>query len=147
MASVQDRTEPLNSLLRGELSAVETYQQALARVSNEPGAFELRHIEKEHRESAALLRQHIVQRGGKPAEDSGAWGTWARAVEGTAKLFGNAAALRALREGEEHGVNSYEAALKDENVDAECRQLISGTLLPRTRAHIPILDRFLNGST
>jgi uncharacterized protein (TIGR02284 family) len=146
MASVQDRTEPLNSLLRGELAAVETYQQALTRVSNEPGAFELRHIEKEHREAAALLRQHIVERGGKPAEDSGVWGTWARAVEGTAKLFGNAAALRALREGEEHGVNSYETALADANVDAECKQLISTTLLPRTRAHIPTLDRFLNGN-
>ena len=146
MASVQERTEPVNCLLRGELAAVETYQQALTRVSNEPGAFELRHIEKEHREAAALLRQHVVQRGGKPAEDSGAWGTWARAVEGTAKLFGNATALRALREGEEHGVSSYEAALGDPNLDAECRKLISETLLPRTRAHIPILDRFLNGS-
>ena len=145
MASVQDRTEPLNSLLRGELAAVETYQQALTRVSNEPGAFELRRIETEHREAAALLRQHIVERGGKPAEDSGAWGTWARAVAGTAGLFGNAAALRALREGEEHGVSSYETALADENLDAECKRLISGTLLPRTRAHIPTLDRFLDG--
>jgi demethoxyubiquinone hydroxylase (CLK1/Coq7/Cat5 family) len=145
MATVDERTEPLNSLLRGELAAVETYQQALTRVSTEPGAFELRHLETEHREAADLLRQHIVQRGGKPAEDSGVWGAWARAVEGTAKLFGNAAALRALKEGEEHGVSTYESALQNQNLDADSKELIRATLLPRTRAHIPTLARFLNG--
>jgi uncharacterized protein (TIGR02284 family) len=145
MTTVEERTEPLNSLLRGELAAMETYQQALDRVSTEPGAFELRRIETEHRQAAEVLRQHIVQRGGKPATDSGAWGTWARAVEGTAKLFGNAAALRALKEGEEHGASSYESALQDPNLDAECKELITSTLLPRTRAHIPTLERFLNG--
>jgi hypothetical protein len=145
MATVEERTEPLNRLLRGELAATETYQQALDRVSTEPGAFELRRIETEHRQAAEVLRRHIVQRGGKPAADSGAWGMWARAVEGTAKLFGNAAALRALKEGEEHGVSSYESALQDPNLDAECKELITSTLLPRTRAHIPTLERFLDG--
>lgn len=145
MPTVEERIEPLNSLLRGELAALETYQQALAKVSNEPGAFELRHLETQHREAAELLRQHIVQHGGKPATDSGAWGTWARAVEGTAKLFGNAAALRALKEGEEHGVSSYESALQNQDLDPDARELIAATLLPRTRAHIPVLDRFLNG--
>jgi hypothetical protein len=145
MPTVEERTEPLNSLLRGELAAVETYQQALTKVSTEPGAFELRNLEREHRQAAELLRQHIVQRGGRPAEDSGVWGTWARAVEGTAKLFGNAAALRALREGEEHGVGSYESALQNDTLDGDSKELIRSTLLPRTRAHLPTLDRFLNG--
>lgn len=145
MPSVEERTEPLNRLLRGELAAAETYQQALTRVSDEPGTPELRQIEKEHREAAELLRQHIVQRGGKPSTDSGAWGTWARAVQGTAQLFGNAVALRALREGEEHGVSSYETTLQDPNVDAECKELITTKLLPQTRAHLPTLDRFLDG--
>jgi demethoxyubiquinone hydroxylase (CLK1/Coq7/Cat5 family) len=145
MPTVEERTEPLNRLLRGELAAVETYQQALARVGNEPGAAELRQIETEHREAAELLRSQVVQRGGKPAADSGAWGTWARAVEGAASLFGNAAALRTLREGEEHGVSSYESALQEPALDAECKELISAKLLPRTRAHLPVLDRFLDG--
>jgi demethoxyubiquinone hydroxylase (CLK1/Coq7/Cat5 family) len=146
MPTVEERTEPLNSLLRGELAAVETYQQALGKASNEPGAVDLRQIEAEHREAAELLREYLVQRGGRPATDSGAWGTWARAVEGAAQLFGgNAAALRALKEGEEHGVSSYESALQDPNLDAESKELITATLLPRTRAHIPTLDRFLNG--
>ena len=144
MATKHERTDPLNSLLRGELSAVETYQQALDKVGNDPNAYELRRIASEHREAADTLRQHILQRGGQPAENSGAWGTWAKAVEGTAKVFGNTAAMKALKEGEEHGIKDYESALKNTDLDTECRTLISSTLLPRTRAHIPVLDRFLS---
>src|SRR2546430_5979518 len=39
----------LNSLLRGELAATETYQQALAKVGNDPKAADLRRIHVEHR--------------------------------------------------------------------------------------------------
>lgn len=144
MAATQERTDPLNSLLRGELSAVETYQQALDKVGDDPNGFELRRIASEHREAADTLRQHILHRGGKPPSDSGAWGTWAKIVTGAAKIFGDAAAIKALKEGEEHGAKEYQDALNDQNLDPECRQLISSTLLPRTRAHIDQLDRFLS---
>jgi uncharacterized protein (TIGR02284 family) len=140
---MEERTDPLNSLLRGELSAVETYQQALDKVGNDPSAYGLRQIASEHREAADTLRQHILQRGGKPSSDSGAWGTWAKTVTGASKIFGNAAAIKALKEGEEHGLKEYQNALNDTNLDPECRQLISSTLLPRTRSHISQLDQFL----
>src|SRR5262245_52104185 len=104
MATVTERTDTLNNLLRGELSAVETYRQALGKVGNEPDAAELRLIASEHREAADMLRRHILSRGGDPPYSAGAWGAWAKAVEGTAKLFGNAAAIKVLKEGEEHGV-------------------------------------------
>jgi uncharacterized protein (TIGR02284 family) len=133
----------LNSLLRGELSATETYQQALAKIGNDKGAEELRRIHVEHREAANTLRQHVHQHGAKPDQGSGAWGAFAKAVEGVAKLFGNTAALKALKEGEEHGIKEYEAALKDENLSADCKNLISTQLLPQTRAHIPVLDRLM----
>jgi uncharacterized protein (TIGR02284 family) len=143
MSAVVGHTDTLNSLLRGELSAVETYQQALKKLCDEPGALDLRRIEAEHREAVNLLRQHILDCGGQPDSSSGAWGAWAKTVTGTAKVFGNAAALKALKEGEEHGINSYENALKETDLDAECRMLIESTLLPQTRAHVPVLDRLL----
>lgn len=144
MATIDERTDPLNSLLRGELSAVETYNQALQKVGNEPGAGELRRICDEHRDAANTLRQHVRQRGAQPEHGSGAWGTFAKAVEGTAKVFGNSAAIKALKEGEEHGIKEYEDALKNRKLDPECRQLISARLLPQTRNHIPALDRFMH---
>jgi uncharacterized protein (TIGR02284 family) len=138
-------TDTLNTLLRGELSATETYQQALAKLGDTKGADELRRIHKEHREAANTLRQHIHDHGGKPDQGSGAWGAFAKAVEGTAKAFGADAALKALKEGEEHGIKEYEDALEDDSVLPDCKTLIRSTLLPQTRAHIPVLDRLMAG--
>jgi uncharacterized protein (TIGR02284 family) len=141
--------DTLNSLLRGEIAATETYQQALAKVGGDPNAPdpdapELQRIHREHREAANTLRQHVRHYGGKPDQGSGVWGAFAKAVEGLAKIFGNTAALSALKDGEEHGVSSYEQALEDESLPAECKTLISGTLLPQTREHINTLDRLMS---
>jgi uncharacterized protein (TIGR02284 family) len=139
----EKRTDLLNSLLRGELAATETYQQTLAKVGKDHPTDELRRIHQEHREAANLLRQHVHQQGGKPDQDSGAWGTFTKAVEGTFKLFGNTAALKALKEGEECGAREYEKALDNEQLPAECKDLIRTRLLPQTRAHVPMLDRIM----
>jgi uncharacterized protein (TIGR02284 family) len=136
-------TDTLNALLRGEIAATETYQQALARVGDDPKAEELRRIHREHREAANTLRKHVHEHGGKPDQGSGAWGKFAKAVEGTAKLFGDTAALKALKEGEEQGLNDYQEAVEDEDLPADCKTLISGTLLPQTRQHIAALDRLM----
>ena len=143
MLSVEERTAGLNRLIRGELSAVETYRQALDKMKDAPEATELHSIMVEHRRAVQLLREHVHQRGGTPADSSGPWGAWAKLVEGAAQLFGNAAALKALKEGEEHGVKEYERFLEDENADQECKTLASTQLLPQARSHIPILDRLI----
>ena len=143
MTTTKTAADTLNSLLRGELAATETYQQGLDKVGNDPGAAELRQIHVDHREAANTLRQHIHKLGGKPDQGSGAWGAFAKAVEGAAKLFGNTSALKALKEGEEHGVKLYEHALQDAELPAECQTLVRSKLLPQTRAHISVLDRLL----
>jgi uncharacterized protein (TIGR02284 family) len=132
-----------NSLLRGELSATETYQQALENVGHEPEAEDLRRIHREHREAANEWRKYVHKLGGKPDQDSGAWGMFAKAIEGSAKIFGNTAALKALKEGEEHGVKLYEDALKDQDLTADGLTMIRGTFLPQTREHINVLDRLM----
>jgi uncharacterized protein (TIGR02284 family) len=137
--------ETLNSLLRGEMSALETYRQAIEKLDDAkaPGANELHSLRRDHRDAADALWHHIEGHGEKPSETSGAWGAFAQAVTGTAKLFGNTAALKALKEGEEHGVKEYEAALKDENLPAECKSLIQGQLLPKQREHVSVVDRLM----
>jgi uncharacterized protein (TIGR02284 family) len=139
--------DTLNSLLRGELAATETYQQAMAKIKTEPAASSLRSIRDEHRDGANQLRQYVHHFGGQPDQDSGVWGAFAKLVEGSAKLFGEAAALKALKEGEEHGINAYEDALKDEGLPAECKWLINSQLLPQARAHIAALDRLMGAES
>jgi uncharacterized protein (TIGR02284 family) len=133
----------LNSLLRGELAATETYQQALAKVGSDPGADELRRIHVEHREAANTLRQHVHHCGGQPDQGSGAWGAFAKTVEGTARLFGDTAAMKALKEGEEKGLRDYQSALNDDSLQPDCKELIRSKLLPQTREHIAALDRLM----
>jgi uncharacterized protein (TIGR02284 family) len=142
-----DRTnncDALNCLLRGELAATETYQQAMEKAGDAGPAAELRQIRDEHRTAANTIRQHIHELGGKPDQDSGIWGAWAKAVEGTAKLFGNTAAMKALKEGEEHGLKEYEKVLQDASVPGACKTAIQTTFLPQTRAHISTLDRLMS---
>ena len=136
-------TDALNEMLRGEISAVETYQQALDKVGLEEGAGELRLIREDHIDAANTLRRHVHAYGGETDRGSGAWGTFAKAVEGTAKLFGNAAAIKALKKGEELGISSYESALKDDEFPPECKDLVRSTLLPQTRRHVQVLERMV----
>ncbi len=133
----------LNSLLRGELAATETYHQALGRVGDDPGEGDLRVIMAEHRDAANELRMHVHHFGGEPAHGSGAWGIFAKAVTGAAKILGQGAALEALKEGEAVGMDSYEYALQDPDLPAECRTLITTTLMPRCRTHVRMLDQLI----
>ena len=64
-------------------------------------------------------------------------------MQGTAKLLGDAAALKALKEGEEHGLKDYQDALEDKNLPADCQTLIRG-LIEKQRQHIPVLDRLIS---
>ena len=138
--SVDKTVEQLNSLLRGEISAVETYRQAIEKVGDEhvSDATALRAIAQEHGEDAQSLREAIEQLGAEADDSSGAWGAWAKTVQGVAKLFGDASALKALKEGEEHGLKDYEEALDD--VDTVSRTLIVNRLIPNQRRHIATLD-------
>ena len=106
------------------MAATETYRQALAKAGDDPRAAELRRIHDEHRAVANALRQHIHQHGDKPVQGSGGWGLYAKTVEAAARLFGDAAAMKALREGEEYGARDYEKALADPSVPEDCKGLI-----------------------
>ena len=130
-----------NQLLRGELSAIETYNQAIDKFKDSPTEIEvLEQILVDHEDSAELLRDHLVEMGAVPDTDSGAWGAFAKAVEGTATLLGESAALMALKEGEEHGIREYEDALADADVMEEAKETIREELLPRLVSHIPLLE-------
>lgn len=137
--------DAINALVKDELAAVETYRQALEKIGDDPSAEELRRIENDHERAVTLLQEEVAEMGEEPAISSGAWGAWARAVEGAAKLFGDRAAIRALKDGEEHGARDYERALEDQTLDEKVKMLILTSLLPRAREHIGVLDRFLAG--
>lgn len=129
-----DIVDQLNSFLCGELSAVETYRQALEKAEGHEIRSTLEQCARSHQQRVQLLRQEVQRRGGQPADTAGAWGTFAKLVEGGAKLFGEKAAIAALEEGEDHGRNDYKRDLDD--LDTETRAFVQQKLLPeQLRTH------------
>jgi Domain of unknown function (DUF2383) len=133
----------LNSLLRGEVAAVETYDLVIRKFDGQPQAVELQRIRAEHAESVEVLRDRVRHFGGEPAETSGAWGKFTAAITGTAKMFGPAAALGTLKQGEEYGIGQYENALADRDVATADKALIRERLLPQCNRHVADLERMI----
>ncbi len=87
-----------------------------------------------HQSRVMLLRDAIIAVGGTPADGSGPWGVFAKAVEGGARILGDKIAVSALEEGEDHGVKDYKADLGD--LDPSARILITSRLAPeQQRTH------------
>ncbi len=132
--------EVLNSLLRGEISAQEAHEKALAlsadMTANETA--EIRRISAEHTRSAEALRTEVFRLGGQPAGSAGAWGAFARAFQSSANLLGVSTAFSSLCEGETHGLKEYEEAL--ETASGPTRSLLQDVLIPNQKRHIAALD-------
>jgi len=138
--------ETLDKFLKDELSATETYQQTLDILREDAllgDAVNLMPIYENHKQAVSSLQALISRLGGSPAEDSGAWGTWAKIVQGGANLLGKEAALKSLQGGEKSGAEAYEEALQETELSSDIRSLIETKLLPAQQAHIRTLDRLL----
>lgn len=138
--------ETLNKLLKDELSATETYQQALDNVGPS-GSKSITPLHEAHKDAVSSLQSLISRLGGTPCEDSGTWGTWAKFVQGGANMLGKKAALMALQGGEKSGAEAYEEALQETELPSDIRSLIETKLLPAQQAHIRTLDRLLEAET
>jgi demethoxyubiquinone hydroxylase (CLK1/Coq7/Cat5 family) len=130
-----------NKLLRGELSAIETYTQAVSTFGTDRDAGQLRHILAVHEDNASRLRQHIAEMGGEASFSSGLWGGFAKALEAGALAFGESPALAVLQAGEEQGVREYEEALLNAGVMEEIKNVIRQHMLPRSHENVNTLLR------
>lgn len=150
--SIDEAVTQLNSFLRGEISAAETYRMAIDKVdkAEKNGNADthasslglLREMQEEHGRAAQAIRDRIRELGGEPSDSSGAWGAWAKFTQGTANLFGDASSLKSLKEGEEHGLKDYQEGVKD--IDATSAELVRNQLIPAQMKHINILDQLIS---
>ncbi|QRK04455.1 PA2169 family four-helix-bundle protein [Archangium violaceum] len=137
--------ETLNSFLRGEISAVETYRQAIDHVSNDRIRSQLEDCLHDHEHRVESIRERIEKLGGTPAGGSGPWGAFAKLVQGGADLLGEKAAIQALEEGEDHGLADYQRDL--DKTHGEARRLVRMELLPaqkRTHERLSRLKKTLH---
>lgn len=122
--------EQLNGMLRGERAAVETYGQCIDKLDDANLTRQLSELRSSHSGRVGRIAARVVMLGGEADSSSGAWGTFAKAVEGSAAVFGKAAAISALEEGEDHGKKMYSKL--DELTDST-RQFVQSELVPEQR--------------
>lgn len=138
--------DDLNSCLRGELAAIETYRQALEKSRSEYGTDpkfqQLEKMLRNHEQAATLLQSLVRQKGGEPDTDSGAWGAWANTVMGASRLLGDKAALKALKEGEESGVKQYRSLIDNTDTPADVRDAAM-KLMKNDKEHCTRLDTMM----
>lgn len=120
--------DALNSLLRGEISSVETYTQALSKIQDLQIQAQLEDCRASHLHRAQALKTKIQELGGRASEGSGVWGAFSKLVEGGAKVFGMKAAISALEQGEDFGKKDYQTALP--KLAPELRSFVEAQLWP-----------------
>lgn len=133
--------EVCNRLLRGELSAVESYSKVIDKFAGEPEVNQLHAIRDDHAWAAGRLQLNVRNMGGRPDTDSGAWGSFTKTLQSTANLFGENSALCLIEQGEKHGRDDYKDALSDDEVMADCKRMIREELLPKIEEHLDTLER------
>ncbi len=125
--------DKLNEFLSNELAAVETYRQLMEKTSGNLTQ-RLGELQLSHASRARELRDQITSLGGEAVNSSGAWGSFAKLIEGGAKMFSEKSGLAVLEEGEDKGLSEYRNDLDE--LDASCRNFVTTVLLPeQQRSH------------
>ncbi|MGH9892485.1 MAG: hypothetical protein ACREA0_10965 [bacterium] len=140
----------IKHLLNAELSAVETYEQALQEkdwkvLGPNPQIQALFHILVDHVQAASQLATEVQRLAGRPVNGTKeAWDrsshlrTDAARLFGDANPFGDKAALETLKESEESGLKEYQAVLH-QALSPEVKPLIR-SLKTKQQAHVRALD-------
>jgi len=130
----------LNSLLRSEISATESYTQAIPRFASDVEV--LREIAREHGQAVTELRAAIQSVGGTPDQSSGVFpALLPRVVNGPAQVFGEAAALKVLKDVEERGLDEYQDAIQ--RLNGSGSSWISDSQIPAQIKHISSIDSLI----
>ena len=133
----------IKDLVKGERAAVETYKQVFEKYGTDATIDKLREVSADHKKTMMTLEDIANKKGISFSSDSGAWGSWAKVVTGSAKMLGEKAALKALKEGEEHGLKQYKDALDSDDLPVEVRTAIKQDFIPSQQNHINIIDNLM----
>jgi hypothetical protein len=136
------KASPLDELIRGEMAALKAYDEILAKVKDPDEVKNLTSMKTDHKNALETLKRYASSEVKADTQNSGAWGIFAKAWMKGATVFGDKTALKALNQGEEHGVSEYREALLDKNLSPDVKRIIKSTLLPRQEEHVKTLQTF-----
>lgn len=134
----------IDELIRGEISAVESFDTVINKIKDVNELNELSQIRQDHQRAVETLQQFAESSVDGKTDSSGPWGTFTTAFAGGASFFGDKAAINALKIGEQHGLNEYQEALNDDGVRAEVKEIIRSQLIPSQERHLALIENYLH---
>lgn len=143
MNTTEFKNESINEILRGEISALESYEQIFNKIDSDAEKTRLNEFKDEHLAAIDFWKNQAQLQGAVPDKDSGIWGKAVEAFVGTSKLFGNTTALMALKEGEEHGLNNYKDLLTRDDLTTLQKDQIKRQFIPMQEKHINSLSAMI----
>lgn len=148
LESLRDRAtgpafKDIHKVLRGELSAVKAYKQSLESLEGDAEVNRIKKFCHDHEMAADYWKHQLRIEGELPESEPGVWGGFVKSLVGTAKLFGNTAALKALKEGESHGLSLYKDLLDSKDLSAAQKSRLVNTFIPNQESHIESIDALM----
>lgn len=124
-----DVQKALNSLLKGEQMAVESYEKFISAVSEEGIKNEFQNIQRQHKQHTAMLAERIQNIGGRPDYNTGITGVIANArlTMETKGMDDSFEVLKRAYDGEDKGIAAAEKVVSG-NLDDESRKLVNNIL-------------------
>ncbi len=134
----------LNTLLRGELSAVETYELALREFEFDADTTaSLRDCLRSHLRRSETLRHIICRQGGVPSDVFGIWGSLAGVLEMPPQARSRSSVIEALHRGETYARRDYEGEADQGALSKPVRVLLGTQLAPEQRRTLASVTRVL----
>lgn len=133
----------MDDLIRGEMAAVKSYTTVLGDMKAGPQKTKLEKIRANHENAVSKLKGFATAEVKDDTTSSGAWGAFASAWTKGGQLIGNETALKALSQGEEHGIDEYKEALEDKNIQPELKQMIRTQFIPTQQEHLKTIKSLM----
>ena len=130
----------LNAMLRGELAAVESYNEVLKRSLPLAVRTELERMRSQHQEMVGALR-HWVRDFQENNSSAGGQGKHANTVADATVAASGFRLLEALKSAERRAESTYRVALGNPDHRDGFRYFIGSKLLPQSQEHLATLDR------
>ena len=127
-------------LLGIELSAFETYTQAIDDFHDDPERAMLLANRSRHAANIDCLMDHLAALGAEMDSTTRANASFSKAVEGVSITFGESAALMALEAGEAAALKTCRQAMQESEVPSTLKEDLRGRLIPRLEKNVADLE-------
>lgn len=136
MTATDPTLDTCNTLLIGEMAAVETYSQLIDKFDAEGSDVALERIRSHHQENVFELQMLIADGHAEPAASLGTWPGFDEALQQSEVLVGESPVLKILQACEALVVSQYKNALASEEVSDAAKAVIKHRLLPVLAGHL-----------